>query len=1060
MSQKRAILTLIFIVCCQFVVMTEAPAKGAVDGQVTDLIRLRQLTDTLSGILEGGRTESDPAACVTEIERILLTGTVTDTLALSDAFYYTGIHHFQSNRFSSASKSFARSLRFREALSLTDRRYSTGYSNLAASLAREGDYEAARQAGIRALEVRRLTSGSDSSGLANTYLNLASISSQLNDNEQAIVMAEAGLEIARLFPRKVSEKVVADLYHVIGLSLYNINEYNKSLAYCRQALTIYDRQQDAGIDSRILIHNTIALIYQAVGQPGESEHYLRRGLAIEDGAETQDKYLLYLNYARLLEEMGRVDEGERLLERGVEQASRSFGGASRQYFTMLVGLAAFVDQSLHDHVRSLALYDSCFSYVRHNPWDHIMRKFVTAAYATALYSAGRYKELLEVTEEEAALPQASYEWRYNRTADSRATDRSVADGRATDGRVADGRAADRRVADGRATDEWVTDGMTGENGRISASDLAILNLRYASLNALSASSSDTLLIRKAIATGRQLTSIYDRRRLEMTDDESRTNLSSSSRDVYTGLVGNYAALYNEGAAPGLVSAFFEFTERSKMAGFLSSIREVNAARFSLPVELVTLDATIRSQTGLYRELIAREEIRAAPDTQRLATWEGLIFRLVRSRDSLIRLFEEEYPAYYNLKYRSEVTPSTNITRVIGRHSNLLSYVLTETKLYTFVANQRHQEIITHDIDSSFIASLYRFRELLTTMPRTSDTRAPFNEYMDLAYSLYRVLLEPALPYLRGDKIVISPDNILSYIPFEALVTEEFRSQEMLYRDAPFALKRFRFSYIYSVTLSSETMERSRRFNNRVAAFAPSYSAMEIADSLLVSWPTLRSNIRELPYALLEAEDVVRQCGGTAFLGEEAGEERFKREAAGYKIIHLATHALVDDRQPAFSKILFAGGDKSEDGMLNTYEIYSMHLNAMLVVLSSCNTGVGRLVSGEGILSLARGFLYAGSRSVVMSMWEVEDVSASLVTHSFYRNMRAGQTKSAALRSARLRFLREADQTRSHPYYWATLVIYGDDTPLWYNHITLYLSLLGVLAAGTVLMALYYRGPRS
>ena len=147
-------------------------------------------------------------------------------------------------------------------------------------------------------------------------------------------------------------------------------------------------------------------------------------------------------------------------------------------------------------------------------------------------------------------------------------------------------------------------------------------------------------------------------------------------------------------------------------------------------------------------------------------------------------------------------------------------------------------------------------------------------------------------------------------------------------------------------------------------------------------------------------------------------------------------------------------------MLNTYEVYNVPVNAMMVVLSSCNTGTGKLVTGEGILSLARGFLFAGSRSVVMSMWAVEDFSSSAVIKSFYRNMRSGQTKSSALRDARLKFLRTADQERSHPYYWSTLVIYGDDTPLWFNRLKLYSALLLFLLASAILVATVYRGPRS
>jgi CHAT domain-containing protein len=427
----------------------------------------------------------------------------------------------------------------------------------------------------------------------------------------------------------------------------------------------------------------------------------------------------------------------------------------------------------------------------------------------------------------------------------------------------------------------------------------------------------------------------------------------------------------------------------------------------------------------------------------------------------VNIFEQDYPAYYNLKFRNEVTPFRDVGKVIGRRANLLSYVLTQDRLYIFVANHRRSEVIIRDIDSSFHVLLTRFRKMVSTPPEPSGSRAPFNEYMDLAYSLYRILLEPAEPFLAGDKIVISPDNLLSYLPFETLVTEEFRSPGLLYREAPFALKKYRFSYIYSVTLSSETLQRSRSLSNRLIAFAPSYEGVEIDDSLLLSWPSLRGEIRELPYAIREAEDVVDQCGGQAFIGKEASEGAFKREASNYKIIHLAMHTLVDDNRPAFSRMLFTDGEgDNEDGMLNTYEVYSLPLKAMMVVLSSCNTGSGMLVNGEGILSLARGFLYAGSRSAVMSMWAVDDISASEVIHSFYRNLRSGKTKSSALRNARISYLEDALQKRSHPYYWSALVIYGDDTPLWYNRVKLYTGLLFSMLAATYLFALIYRGPRS
>jgi CHAT domain-containing protein len=120
----------------------------------------------------------------------------------------------------------------------------------------------------------------------------------------------------------------------------------------------------------------------------------------------------------------------------------------------------------------------------------------------------------------------------------------------------------------------------------------------------------------------------------------------------------------------------------------------------------------------------------------------------------------------------------------------------------------------------------------------------------------------------------------------------------------------------------------------------------------------------------------------------------------------------------------------EDGLLRIDEIYNVPLKAKMVFLSSCNTGSGKLLKGEGVLSVARGFLYAGSKSVVMSLWEIEDKSGTEIVSSFYKNLKKGYSKSRALRKAKLDYLESANQVRSQPYFWTALVVYGNNSPIY------------------------------
>jgi len=142
------------------------------------------------------------------------------------------------------------------------------------------------------------------------------------------------------------------------------------------------------------------------------------------------------------------------------------------------------------------------------------------------------------------------------------------------------------------------------------------------------------------------------------------------------------------------------------------------------------------------------------------------------------------------------------------------------------------------------------------------------------------------------------------------------------------------------------------------------------------------------------------------------------------------HAIVDDEEPTNSKLVFSPeSDVVYDNYLHNFEIYNTNIDTKLVLLSACNTGYGSLVNGEGVMSLARAFTYAGAKSVVMSHWRVDDKSSSGIMQDFYKCLAAGHEKDKALRLAKLNFLSKANPERQHPFYWNNFVIMGDVSPL-------------------------------
>jgi CHAT domain-containing protein len=161
------------------------------------------------------------------------------------------------------------------------------------------------------------------------------------------------------------------------------------------------------------------------------------------------------------------------------------------------------------------------------------------------------------------------------------------------------------------------------------------------------------------------------------------------------------------------------------------------------------------------------------------------------------------------------------------------------------------------------------------------------------------------------------------------------------------------------------------------------------------------------------------------LGSESTEGAIKGESLRrYRRLHFATHSLVDEKFPLRSAVVLLPGDGAEeDGFLEVSEISRLDLDCDLVVVSACRTGRGQLLSGEGIVGLSRTFLYAGARSVVVSLWNVSDISTSQMMKSFYQNLTSGMSNAAALHRAKLQMLSSGNETR-HPYYWSSFVMVG------------------------------------
>jgi len=312
------------------------------------------------------------------------------------------------------------------------------------------------------------------------------------------------------------------------------------------------------------------------------------------------------------------------------------------------------------------------------------------------------------------------------------------------------------------------------------------------------------------------------------------------------------------------------------------------------------------------------------------------------------------------------------------------------------------------------------------------------------YGLYEKLLKPIAKKIEGKDLTLIPQDKLSYIPFDALLTEMPDTSMMNFRHLKYLIKDFAINYSYSATLLFDYSNQSKKGIKSLLVFSPLYDPNK---SYTDPETKISRFLPPLPGAKEEVKGISRFINADTYLDNLAQEQTFKDKASNDDVLHLAMHTIINDSLPMFSKLVFTKPEQNlkEDGYLNTYEIYNMKLSARLAVLSACETGTGKLQKGEGVMSMARGFIFAGCPSIVMTLWQVEDKSGAKIMENFYSFLSKGKRKDVALRMAKLKHLSSSDPLTSHPHYWLGYVNIGNSEPL-YTSKNVYFVIFIILAS--------------
>jgi CHAT domain-containing protein len=385
-------------------------------------------------------------------------------------------------------------------------------------------------------------------------------------------------------------------------------------------------------------------------------------------------------------------------------------------------------------------------------------------------------------------------------------------------------------------------------------------------------------------------------------------------------------------------------------------------------------------------------------------------------------FETElYVAHPELKIHRGEAPTIKTQELNSLLSDtktaLLEYVVDDDKTYLFVISKT-----TAKPDA--VVDIYTLpveRELLAKQIETFRGQLAARDlgFRVSAGELYELLLTPAESQLRNKtNLIIVPDNTLWNLPFQALVTGANR----------FLIEDSAVAYAPSLTV---LREMSRRRNPSAAP----------ADLLALGNPTLGAEtvkrvaltlrdgkLDPLPEAEQEVKALGRLYGGShsmVYIGAEAREDRVKNEAGRARILHFATHGVLNNVSPMYSHLALASGGVNEDGLLEAWELMQLDLHADLAVLSACETARGRIGPGEGMIGFSWAMFIAGVPAIVVSQWKVESAGTRELMVNFHRGLisPAKVTRTEALRQAALKLMKKPET--SHPFYWAGFVLVGD-----------------------------------
>ncbi len=481
---------------------------------------------------------------------------------------------------------------------------------------------------------------------------------------------------------------------------------------------------------------------------------------------------------------------------------------------------------------------------------------------------------------------------------------------------------------------------------------------------------------KAIEVYKQAVDVVDSMRASIKVEEFQNGFLTDKQDVYKELI---LLLLDQGE----IKNSFEFAERAKARSFIDLLgnQKINLKN---DVSQAIYDR-LTEQKQLIREI--EEKLANTEGEEEVRKVQEALVQARNGYQDLLIEVKEKSPQVSNFVTVDSITLE-KLKSLLEADVALVEYLVTDRELVAWVISQKGIQVVRTALDEKDLAeSIKEYRNRMQNL-------APLE---DQSKKLYELIVRPVLPHLAGMRVVgIVPHSHLHYLSFASL-----------YDGESYLIERYPLFFSPSASVLEYTFGRKQEWTGPVKVLA-------------MGNPDLGSLNYDLPLAELEANAIRWDFPEVTILTRDKARESWLQDHIGeFQIIHIASHGEFDPVNPLFSSLKLTRDDQA-DGNFEVNEVFSLNINADLVTLSACQTGLGEITGGDEMVGLNRAFIYAGTHAIVSSLWRVSDISTAVLIKHFYRNY-IRDKKAASLSMAKLQFKR----LYPHPSYWAGFILTGD-----------------------------------